>query len=167
MKLIAETPAEIALLDRIKITSDELATQDNLVTNFPIWYVTEIKKVERSDGEFKERLDYDAITEDKLCESCRKLWEEDGELPEDCDNYFCEDSFWHFDKEREFTSYGSMFFFTQKACQDYIDSNRYHFNEPEPYAGSAFRNGELEDVIHLLLLAGQNEINSNHYGRLE
>lgn len=166
MKTI-ELPDHLA--DALIATGKELATQDNLATAWPIWYVTEIKKVQRPEGEGEkmERIDYDAIDSDDLCESCAKKWEDDGEIPDQCDNYACRGTFWWYDEEREFASYGSEFFFTQKACQEYIDANSYHFNQPRPYAGSAHRNHEIQPIIQALILAAGEEVPSNHYGRVE
>lgn len=158
-----------SLADALIATGKELATQDNAHSSWPIWYVTEIKKVQRPDGEgeFKERIEFfDAIDSSNLCDSCKKIWEDDGDIPEDCDDYQCQDTFWWFDKEREFTSYGSEFFLTKKACQEYIDANAYHFADPKPYAGSAFRNEEIQPIIQALIIAAGYEVPSNHYGRV-
>ena len=158
-----------ALADALIATGKELATQNNLGTSWPIWYVTEIKKIQKPDdeGEFKERRDDDSIDPDEdLCDDCKVKWAE-NELPADCDNYHCDTSFWWYDEEREFTSYGSQFFLTQKACQEYIDDNAYHFNKPEPYAGSAFRNHEIQPIIQALIVAAGHEVPSNHYGKIE
>lgn len=158
-----------SLADALIATGKELATQNNLGTAWPIWYVTEIKKIQRPEGEgdHKERKDTDSLDETDLCFKCVDLWREDNELPDDCDNWGCRDSFWWYDEEREFASYGSEFFLTQKACQEYIDANRYHFNEPRPYAGSAFRNHEIQPIIQALILAAGEEVPSNHYGVVE
>lgn len=65
------------------------------------------------------------------------------------------------------TGYGAGFFLTEAEAESHLESNHYHYNKPSLYVDSAHRNYELHDVIHLLLLAGGNEIDSNHYGRLE
>ena len=48
----------------------------------------------------------------------------------------------------------------------YIKENNHHYDNPTIYVRSAHDNRELKDVIHLLILAGGNEIPSNHYGVL-
>lgn len=40
-------------------------------------------------------------------------------------------------------------------------------DNPATYIRSAHDNRELKDVVHLLILAGGNEIPSNHYGVLK
>lgn len=50
-------------------------------------------------------------------------------------------------------------FFTAKACQEHIDSNHYHYNKPDVYLNSAWRNPEMELVSEFLCnLVGK----SNH-----
>lgn len=153
------------LVEQLIATGKELAKQDNLHTSWPIWYVTEIKKVQRpeGEGEFYERIDQDFIEPDDVCKECLDKWE-DGELPDECDDWHCRGTFWWYDKERQFASYGSEFFLTQKACQEYIDANAYHFSDPKPYAGSAFRNDEIQPIIQALILAAGEQVPTNHYG---
>lgn len=68
-------------------------------------------------------------------------------------------------ESREYATYGSCFFLTQKACQEYIDANSYHFNKPLPYAGSAHRNHEIQPIIQALILMADEKVPSNHYGK--
>ena len=47
-------------------------------------------------------------------------------------------------------------FFTAKACQEHIDSNRYHYNKPVVFLNHAWRNPEMELVsIFLCGLVGK------------
>jgi hypothetical protein len=41
-------------------------------------------------------------------------------------------------------------FFTAKACQDHIDRNHYHYNEPIVYLNHGWRNPEMELVQEFL-----------------
>lgn len=41
-------------------------------------------------------------------------------------------------------------FLTAKACQEHIDANHYHYNEPRVYLNSAWRNPEMELVSTFL-----------------
>lgn len=154
------------LLAQMQEIGNELAHQDNLHTAWPIWYVTEIKKIYTTvegEWEFQERMDPDILDEDELCTSCSELNEDGKDLPETCDK--CGNAaFAYYNEERQFTSYGSEFFLTQKACQEYIDANSYHFNDPKPYAGSAFRNHEIQPIIQFLIKLSGNKVPSNHYG---
>lgn len=96
MKIIAENPAEEALLWRIKALSDEL---DNRSTNMPMWTILDNNKA-------------------------------------------------------------------GKAAEQHINENAHHYEKPMTCIRSAHDNRELKDVIHLLILAGGNEISSDHYGVL-
>lgn len=111
MKIIAENLAEQRLLNRIKAMSNEIATQDNRITQMPMWTI--------KDG---GRGSYD--------------------------------------------DYGAVMFFTGKAAEEHLVTDAHHYENPHTYVRSAHNNPELLDVVHLLLLAGKNDINSNHYGRL-
>lgn len=148
----------------------ELATQDNMHSSWPVWYVTEIKKVQapEDNAEHKERLDDDAFYPDEmLCKSCKEKWS-DGELPADCDNYRCDDSFYYYNEERQYATYGSVVFLTKKACQEYIDANSYHFDRPEPYCDSMFRNHEMQPIVQALILMSGNKLpEGGYYGRTE
>lgn len=110
MKIIAETPAEERLLARIAVMSKNMATQDNRITNMPVWTILD----RGTDGK----------------------------------------------------DYGVVMFFTQTAADTHLITDAHHYDDPHTYIRSAHNNPELKDVIHLLLLAGGNEIDSNHYGRL-
>ena len=99
MKIIAENPAEEALLWRIKALSDELVNQDNRSTNMPMWTILDNNKA-------------------------------------------------------------------GKAAEQHINENAHHYEKPMTCIRSAHDNRELKDVIHLLILAGGNEISSDHYGVL-
>ena len=110
MKIIAENPAEEALLWRIKALSDELVNQDNRSTDMPVWTILDNNKAGKD--------------------------------------------------------YGAVMYFTGKAAEQHINENDHHYENPTTYVRSAHDNRELKDVIHLLILAGGNEIPSNHYGVL-
>lgn len=62
--------------------------------------------------------------------------------------------------------YGAVMFFTQAAAETHLVTDAHHYINPHTYIRSAHSNPELMDVVHLLLLAGGQDIPSNHYGRL-
>ena len=109
MKIIAENPAEEALLWRIKALSDELVNQDNRSTNMPMWTILDNNKAGKD--------------------------------------------------------YGAVMYFTGKLPSS-IKENDHHYDNPMISVRSAHDNRELKDIVHLLILAGGNEIPSNHYGVL-
>lgn len=157
------------LATHLKRLGKELATQDNLHTAWPIWYVTEeVKEYTQSDrAEYKERKDPDFVDNSLYCQTCLTIaaeLESDG-IPEECPIDRCDsDTYQYYNLERRMASYGSEFFLTQKACQEYINANSYHFRNPQPFAGSAHRNHELQPLIQALILVAGEEVPSNHYG---
>jgi len=52
MKIIAENPAEEALLWRIKALSDELVNQDNRSTDMPMWTILDNNKAVLTEEEY-------------------------------------------------------------------------------------------------------------------
>lgn len=154
------------LADALIATGKELATQNNRSTAWPVWYVTEEQHVytnEYGDYEHKVRRDSDMIEASDLCVSCRGKFHEDEDMPDDCDDCSA-DAFLYYNIERGFTSYGSQFFLTEKACQEYIDANAYHFTAPQPYAASMFRNHEMQPIVQALILMAGAVVPGNHYG---
>jgi len=151
----------------------ELATQDNVHSSWPIWYVMEDKEVHGNssgDYEHQRRKDSDYVPENSYCDSCQAILdgedEDNEDLPEICPTDECStDTYVYYDIERTYGSYGSTFFLTQKACQQHIDANSYHYTNPRPYADSAFRNEELQALIQALILLAGEKIPSNHYGK--
>lgn len=167
MKTISIEVPESLVFDLMSIGA-ELALQNNRNSSWPVWYVSEDKKVYRSssqDYEHKGRVDPDYLDTDQLCEACLEKYEEDGDIPDDC-NACGDETFEYYDLERGYASYGSCFFLTEKACREYIEANSYHFNNPKPYCDSAFRNHELQPIIQALIVAAGHEVPSNHYGRV-
>ncbi len=63
--------------------------------------------------------------------------------------------------------YGAVMFFTQAEAETHLEENEHHYHNAHTYIRSAHDNRELLDVVHLLLLVGNNDIPSNHYGRLK
>ena len=70
------------------------------------------------------------------------------------------------DNNKAGKDYGAVMYFTGKAAEQHIKENDHHYDHPTTCVRSAHDNRELKDVIHLLILAGGNEIPSNHYGVL-
>ncbi|MBW4814611.1 hypothetical protein [Rhodococcus qingshengii] len=158
-KLTVDINEETALF--IKSIAHELSTQNNRHTDTPIFRIYEEQKVERRDGcgDHTERLDYEGAHE-YWCEPCKRIWEEfdchDDRLPalgeDDC---YCDglaDAHWTYDIELlpAVGGYDGVAFLTEKAAQEYLESNSYHFTKGVVYAESAFRNHELKPIIAAL-----------------
>lgn len=76
----------------------EMLTQNNRSTSDPIFIVVEKKKIYGVDSNFscdgRERQDTDLIDpKENLCTVCYKQYAETGEIPEECDDGDCEETF--------------------------------------------------------------------------
>ena len=59
--------------------------------------------------------------------------------------------------------YGAVMFFTQAEAERHLEVNAHHYDHPQLYIRSAHDNPELIAVVHMLLLAGGNQVPLNHY----
>lgn len=138
----------------IKNLQHEMLTQSNRSTSYPIFIVVEEKKIYGVDENFsdgRDRKDSDAIDyKNELCDECKKA-SEDGELPDDCDNWRCSDSFMNYKIEEDVPNIRAGFFFSAKACDQHIENNRHHYNHTaHSYAISACYNHELQGVMEFI-----------------
>lgn len=143
----------------LKETAHQLETQDNRHTDTPIFRIYDKQKIEKRDGcgDHIARLDYEGA-EEHYCHVCTEILEESDydydKLPViGQDGCYCDgldDAHWTYDivLRPADSTYDGVAFFTEKAAQEYLDANRYHFNEGAVvFAESAFRNWELKDTI--------------------
>lgn len=131
-------------MERIK---HQMLTQSNRATSYPIFIVVEDKRVygvasDLADGR-ERREDYGG----ELCESCKKLEDENDYIPDDCED--CPDEmFVNYRIEEDVPNLYAGFFFTAEACIAHIESNAHHYNKTaKSYAISAYHNHELRDVM--------------------
>lgn len=140
----------------------EMATQNNRATQFPLFIIME--DVERAvpdgNGE-KRRKDSDSPDFYKgMCATCAKKHEDDGTQPDYCEE--CDpDCFWDCEISQE-PNLNAGVFFTAKACQEHIDENNYHYNNPKVYGIGAWRNEEMQQVMFNLIKNAGQEVPS-HY----
>ncbi|MDQ0825400.1 hypothetical protein QFZ60_001573 [Arthrobacter sp. B2I5] len=163
-KSLAITISEstLAFLQR---TARELETQNNRHTATPVFRIYEEIKVEKRDGcgDHLERLDYEGA-EDHYCSHCKDLLGEEmdfDKLPsigeDGCDCNYIDEAHWTFDVELlpAQGGYDGVAFLTEKAAQEYLESNSYHFDKGVVYAESAFRNHELNALIEAIKEIGE------------
>lgn len=137
---------------------NELITQDNRWTSWPIYIVVEDKKIYGADSDFmdgKERKDTDAIDWDgDICAVCMEEYNKTGELPEECDLDECENSFISYRIAKDVPNLYGAFFLTAKACEEHLAASRHHYNSTaHTYAISACHNAELQKIInHIMTL---------------
>lgn len=137
---------------RIETIKNGMLLQDNRSTAYPIFIVVEDKKIYGVDSNFScdgiERKDIDGIDRRReLCEECQEALE-NRELPEECENSECDESFLNYRIEKDVFNHRGAFFFTAQACNEHIEANRHHYNATaHSYAISAYHNPELRAVM--------------------
>ena len=127
--------------------SQKMNLQDNRSTQYPLFQVRTKEKIYGEEGNCNEVERIDG-TEGYMCDKCRKLYENDKELPgycEDCDSD-CFD--WYDLKYTPVDDCG--LFFTAEAAQKHIDENSYHYTKPIVYGVSAWRNPEIQRVFSII-----------------
>lgn len=143
----------------IKDIGHEMAKQDNRATQYPMFVVYHMVERAVPDGCGESRRK-EELEEEWLCEDCLKLYHKDKELPDFC--YNCDsECFWNCETELEPDLQAGVFF-TAKACQEHIDANHYHYNEPVVYGIGSWRNPEMQAVQKHLLEQAEETI-PNHY----
>lgn len=159
--------------DEIIAIAKEMATQDNLATQFPYWVVresTERIANEYDDPEnFRERGEewYNDFHEDYCCvDDCQKMLdkhEDEGTIPDFEDLcYDCQKQNGVGVMVEEVDATRPAIFFTLKACKEHIASNGYHYQNPRPYCRSAWRSYEIQAVMKRIFITAGMEI-PNHY----
>lgn len=156
------------LLQFAQETAHELKTQDNRHTDTPIFRIYEEIKVEKRDGcgDHIARLDYEGA-EEHYCSTCQKILEDNDQdfdkLPpigeQGCDCNYIDEAHWTYDVDLlpAQGGYDGVAFVTEKAAQEYLKANHYHFTNGVVYAESAFRNWELKGLMKLVQLFAQEE----------
>lgn len=144
------------LLANLSEIADEMKSQDNAMTQNPIWIVVETTKeyvAYEWDWDGKERPDPDYMDNDfesGLCETCRTKWNDEEDIPDNCNN--CDyDTFVYFKINNEVPNLRAGMFLTRKACLNHIEANSYHYNNGRPYAIAIWRNPEMMAVLNMVL----------------
>jgi hypothetical protein len=134
------------IIDRLKYIQQELKTQDNRYTADPIFLVQEKERIWGMDSEYVD--DYVWYNTEDQCEADEEEAKEFDRLDDEIENIpSAWSKCWYFDKWIAVQS-----FFTEKAAQDYIDSQYYrHRGELRIYADSLYRNDEMKFIRDYLL----------------
>lgn len=136
----------------IEHIKEQMLTQDNRATSFPIFVVVEDQKiygVSPANADGYERKDSD-FYDGELCEECATKQEAGETLGETCAD--CPDeAFSWYRLEEHVPNMRAAFFFTAEACDAHIEANRHHYNETaKSYAISAYHNFELREVMQYI-----------------
>lgn len=139
----------------MKEIGEEMNEQDKRSTAHVIFVIQSKRRrvaTEFEDADIFEYTDADneTIDEENICEGCKDYF---GDCKKETPCYenkigYVEE--WVFDFDS-----GGAFFFTAKACDIHIENNRHHYGkEARSYGISAYRNLELQKVMHYLSALG-------------
>ncbi|MEA2037035.1 MAG: hypothetical protein U9O94_05975 [Nanoarchaeota archaeon] len=144
-------------IDKIKKFVKEYKEQDNRITSFPYMFILQERytvavsddyadsncmveyinvddEIFLSEEEYKELFANSEIDEDGQ----EVAFDEDGELlykdefKEVCSNFYWKDV---------------GFFFTEKALNEHVEANHYHYGMTRSYVKKLFRNPEMEMIL--------------------
>lgn len=142
---------------------NEMITQNNRGTQYPMFVIqTQRERVGVEDYEEIDHYEY------KICDKHDDFDEYDGETTahenevndeiKDC--YKCEKLPIHVYYED--TTHMTGVFFTEKAAQQHIDENHYHYMKPRIYGIGSWRNPEMITVQQQIISTTGKELPS-HY----
>jgi len=134
----------------------EMNACNNRGTQFPMFEIRQkVKRWVEVGEDWDERERVEDAQPYCLCPKCRELYDNDEDLPDDCDD--CdEEAYNHYKLEDEIVDRCGMFF-TDKQAQEHIDLNDYHYNQPFTYATGSWRNYDLQKVLEILSKLGSED----------
>ncbi len=137
--------------------------QNHRCTQYPLFAIQEDNEIwvgKYDDCGYDIQKRSDDIDEDELCENCLELFNNSDDLPDECNS--CSDCCFEFFKIEKVFNLKAGVFFTEKACLEHIEANKYHYNNPVCFCISAWRNEEMQTIMQDILKCTNKEI-PNHY----
>lgn len=138
--------------------AEEIVTQDNRGTQFPLFVVCIKRKVLTRDGHEDDFILTDEegqeMDEESLCDDC--VGEDELRTPCVTCGFYQRLPV----KEQEEFDLRSGVFLTAAACDWHINVNKHHYEglSAHSYAVSAWRNEEIQAVIQLIITSAGKEI---------
>lgn len=141
--------------DKIKNLIENLKTQDNRITNLPIFYVQEKERIWGLDGsnygdgyQWIDAFELEEINDKELTQK----------LDEAEDNLFCYSERWTHELLANYRKVwykdqwvNAQPFFTEVAAKRYIEINGHNLKSPRIYVESGYRNEEWELIREYFL----------------
>lgn len=148
----------------IKQIKKELLTQDNRITDQPMFLVMEKKEYPTSEyysysrsfwvgdeGEIGETLE-------DVKEYLRDNGEADEKTDEELNNMSDSEISDEYEVRKVYVFEVDTFvqaFFTEKSAKEYIEENNHRLNKPFTYAGGTYRNYEMQNVRKFIMNFGE------------
>ena len=132
--------------------SNRLHTQDNRATSDPIFCIYQLERFYTEDGNHTQYIcDGEEIDEDFVKASIAQYRKDHPELNL-CDESVIEELGYRIARyDFKEVPVSGQCYFSEKAAQEHIDSNHYHYNKPFVYAESAWRNYEWQKIRGIIL----------------
>lgn len=148
----------------VKNLINEIETQDNRSTAYPILYMIQVKErifgmSEDYSTEYKWidfGNDHEEFTDEELKLELIKYYDFSKSEVDKLDNCELEEKIeeLHLDYTKVYYEdverYKHNIFFTEKAAKQHIKLNHYHYNSPQDYVIHAWRNPEVENIVKVL-----------------
>lgn len=138
--------------EEIKQIKNEILTQNKRSTSYVIFIIVEDKKIYGVESDWQDGRERKQNYDDPLCETCEAMAEGNGpDYPDECDE--CPDeAFINYRIEKDVPNLYAGFFFTAKAAEEHLQSNRHHYDSTaKTYGISAYHNYELKNVLKYLV----------------
>lgn len=149
MKTIALTDEQHDFLIAL---SKELHIQDNRATENPIFCVYQIERFYTEDGAHECYVcDGEELDEEFMKESIAQ-YRKDNVCCALSDEAIIEELGYRITRyDFKEIPVSGQHYFSEKAAQEHIDKNRYHYNKPFVYAESAWRNCEFQKIREIVM----------------
>ena len=130
----------------IKKLANEIAKQDNRGTQNVGFMVQEDYLDYVENWEYKERVE--DIKINALCDACSASYLANDDIPDLCDK--CDDDCFIFYNKTTRLNDKAWVFLTEKACDEHIANNDYHYNNPRSYWIHFWRNQEMVNLVNVV-----------------
>lgn len=122
-------------------------------------YEVNVNNIKEAYNFFKDNLEVDCKLEDGVI----YINDEDEEL------YDTDDIIWYIENnygerynivnyKEEYQIVPDTFFLTYRECKEHIERNHYHYNEPRPYAMTAWRSPQVERLYNIIQNTNWDEV---------
>lgn len=140
--------------------AEELKKQDNRITANPIFCVYQKKKVFTPEGcgEHSDWFDDEGhiLSEEDLLDIIGEYRSDHEDSSLDKEGILIEAGCRLLDYNIEDVVVEGQYYFSEKAAQNHIDRNHYHYSKPFTYVESAWRNDEWNTIREIILNLNKN-----------
>ena len=141
--------------EEIARIKSQMLTQNKRGTSWVYFVVVEDVETYCNEDVLEGWRRKDEFDRDFLCEHCKKMYEDNDELPDECpaDDWDCEhETCYPYRIEKDVPNLYGGIWFTAEACNAHIAANRHHYNKTaQSYGMSAYHSWEMKEVMKHLV----------------